>query len=350
MKIAYTPGVWDILHSGHINIINRAKLCGDYLVVGICSDRLTTSQKGTPATKEAERAKIVSELKSVNEVYVYDTPNQVDMLKLFNVDVFVIGEEFGKQGVPEHIDALHYCADKNIKIVRIPRTTGISSTSRKEGIIKDFWTSRADQLKSGTLGPLQSTSLTDSEQAAEERRGKDLKYILKAIKRTSRPKDIMLELGCGVGRVTFELAKVYKQVYANDYVQKFIDIAKEKQVRNIDFFCSEAHEFDRNIPYDCCVIAGLFVCLSDQQLEKVVQAISNIPCLVIKESVGTFDRYELKEDHYSEQLRCNYTAIYRKTTDIIDMFSHFGYITKYTEVVDLHRRETHLRVFLLEKI
>ena len=108
-SVVYLPGVWDVFHPGHLNVINRAKLCGDYLVVGVCSDRLEQQHKKIPATfNEAQRSQVIAGLKSVDEVYVYDNPDQTEAIRLFNAQMFVVGEEFGFQGVPEHQKALDY--------------------------------------------------------------------------------------------------------------------------------------------------------------------------------------------------------------------------------------------------
>src|SRR5688572_4141252 len=116
MAIAYTPGVWDILHTGHTNVIRQAKLHGDRLIVGVCSDRLATVHGKRPVMSENDRAELISNLKGVDIVHVYDNPDQTEALKLYNVNVFVVGEEFGQQGVPEHAYALDYCKTNNIPI------------------------------------------------------------------------------------------------------------------------------------------------------------------------------------------------------------------------------------------
>lgn len=129
MKVVYTAGVWDILHVGHLNLTKRAKLCGDYLVVGVCADHLVNKNL---VNDQYNRAEVISSLKWVDEVFIYNTLLQTDQLQLFNASVFVIGEDFGHQGIPEHQQAIDYCISNRIELARIKRMPAISTS-----IIKD---------------------------------------------------------------------------------------------------------------------------------------------------------------------------------------------------------------------
>lgn len=128
-RIVYTPGVWDVLHRGHLNVLRRASLCGDYLIAGICSDRLVYLHKGVrPLMGELFRAELVGSLRMVDEVFIYDDADQTNCLKMFLVDTFVIGMDYGVQGVPEHELSLAYCLGSGIEVVRVPRYPDLSST------------------------------------------------------------------------------------------------------------------------------------------------------------------------------------------------------------------------------
>jgi cytidyltransferase-like protein len=70
--IAYTPGVWDVLHFGHVNVIRKAKDYGDRLIVGVCSDRLCRAHGKNPIVSEQDRADIVAALRWVSKVHIYD--------------------------------------------------------------------------------------------------------------------------------------------------------------------------------------------------------------------------------------------------------------------------------------
>lgn len=128
-KVVYTPGVWDLLHIGHLNLIRRAKEYGDRLVVGVCSDNVTEQTKGqAPTIKEHHRAELIASIRYVDQAYIYTDLDHSTQLSFFGVSIFVIGEEFGNQGIPEHAVALDFCRTKDIEVVRLPRFKGISTT------------------------------------------------------------------------------------------------------------------------------------------------------------------------------------------------------------------------------
>jgi cytidyltransferase-like protein len=136
-QIVYIPGVFDLIHAGHLNVLKRAKLCGDYLIVGVCSDRLTEKHKGRVVVKQAWRAEMLEALTIVDEVFIYDNLDQSYAIEMFMVNTFAVGEEFGS--TPEHQNALKYCKDNNVNIVKIKRFPGISSTELKKKV-KEIYT------------------------------------------------------------------------------------------------------------------------------------------------------------------------------------------------------------------
>lgn len=134
-RVVYTPGVWDLLHIGHLNIIREAKSYGDRLVVGVCSDEITKETKECwPAIREAHRAELVASIRYVDETYVYSNLDQSAQLAKFDVSVFVVGEEFGSQGIKEHAAALDYCKRNDVQVIRVGRFKGISTTLIKENL------------------------------------------------------------------------------------------------------------------------------------------------------------------------------------------------------------------------
>lgn len=130
MKIVITYGTYDLLHYGHIRLLERAKALGDYLIVGVTSDDFDKA-RGKINTKQSliERIKGVEKLGIADKVIVEEYAGQkIDDIKKYNVDVFAIGSDWlGK------FDYLkEYC-----EVIYLDRTNGISSTQlRSEKKIK----------------------------------------------------------------------------------------------------------------------------------------------------------------------------------------------------------------------
>ena len=95
MKIGYTQGTYDLFHVGHLNLLENAKSCCDYLIVGINSDKLVKDYKNKTVTiTDKDRARIVSALKVVDEVHVVNTLDKKEILKLYDFDIIFIGDDW----------------------------------------------------------------------------------------------------------------------------------------------------------------------------------------------------------------------------------------------------------------
>jgi D-beta-D-heptose 7-phosphate kinase/D-beta-D-heptose 1-phosphate adenosyltransferase len=95
MKKIFVNGTFDILHVGHIGLLNYAKSLGDILVVGIDSDSRVKQLKGEsrPINNENERLLLLINLKSVNEVYIFK--NDQELIDLIcGCDIMVKGSDY----------------------------------------------------------------------------------------------------------------------------------------------------------------------------------------------------------------------------------------------------------------
>jgi D-beta-D-heptose 7-phosphate kinase/D-beta-D-heptose 1-phosphate adenosyltransferase len=79
MKRIIVNGTFDILHSGHLALLNHARSLGDYLVVAIDSDRRVQELKGTdrPINTQQERQELLSNLRAVDEVRIFDCDQEL---------------------------------------------------------------------------------------------------------------------------------------------------------------------------------------------------------------------------------------------------------------------------------
>ena len=95
-KIVFTNGVFDLVHSGHVEFLNFGKMLGDKLVVGLNSDNSTRLLKGDkrPINKEEDRKNIVQSLRAVDEVIIFDSTNTIDLIKDLKPHIVVKGGEW----------------------------------------------------------------------------------------------------------------------------------------------------------------------------------------------------------------------------------------------------------------
>ena len=125
-KIVFTNGVFDLVHSGHVELLNFAKMLGNKLVVGINSDKSTRLLKGEkrPINKEEDRKNIVQSLRAVDEVIIFDSINTTELINNLNPDIIVKGGEWTVEEVRER-DKI----SDNIEVYVYPFKEGYSSTN-----------------------------------------------------------------------------------------------------------------------------------------------------------------------------------------------------------------------------
>ena len=125
MKKIITYGTFDLLHYGHVNLLQRAKALGDYLIVAISTDEFNWNEKQKKCYfSYEERKRLVEAVRYVDLVIPEESWDQkVKDVQEFKVDTFVIGDDWtGK------FDFLkEYC-----EVVYLPRTPEISTTQIKK--------------------------------------------------------------------------------------------------------------------------------------------------------------------------------------------------------------------------
>jgi D-beta-D-heptose 7-phosphate kinase/D-beta-D-heptose 1-phosphate adenosyltransferase len=102
MLTVMTNGCFDLLHAGHVDFLRRCRLLGDHLVVAINSDQSVQRLKGSgrPIYSQHERICIVSALRYVSEVHVFDTEEELsELVKRIQPDVLVKGGDYAGRDV-----------------------------------------------------------------------------------------------------------------------------------------------------------------------------------------------------------------------------------------------------------
>jgi glycerol-3-phosphate cytidylyltransferase len=127
MTTVITFGTFDVLHVGHLRILQRSRALGDRLVVGVSSDALNFSKKERyPVFSQGERCELVANLKCVDEVFVEESLElKREYVMQFGADVLVMGDDWkGKFDFLSDICQVKY----------LERTPSISTTAVIEHI------------------------------------------------------------------------------------------------------------------------------------------------------------------------------------------------------------------------
>lgn len=121
MKRIITFGTFDVLHIGHVRILERARALGDHLCVGVSSDALNFSKKSRKSVySENQRMEIISALRCVDEVFLEEKLElKGEYIKRYNADVLVMGDDWaGKFDIFSDLCEVSY----------LSRTPAISTT------------------------------------------------------------------------------------------------------------------------------------------------------------------------------------------------------------------------------
>ncbi len=122
-KIVFTNGCFDILHAGHVSVLEFSRSKGDLLVVGLNSDASVRRLKGPtrPVNSQQDRALVLAGLESVSAVSIFEQDTPYELIKLVRPDVLVKGGDY-KTG---EIVGREFAK----KVVRFPLLKGRSTTN-----------------------------------------------------------------------------------------------------------------------------------------------------------------------------------------------------------------------------
>src|SRR2546422_9979339 len=134
-KIVFTNGCFDILHSGHIELLQKARQLGDALVVGINSDASVARLKGPkrPIIPEGERAELLNGLEMVDFVCSFDEDTPLQAILTIRPDALVKGADW-----TDNIVGQSEVESWNGKVIAIPLIPGCSTTAIVERILARY--------------------------------------------------------------------------------------------------------------------------------------------------------------------------------------------------------------------
>ncbi len=135
-RIVFTNGCFDILHAGHVKLLQDAAELGDILVVAVNSDSSVKSLKGEnrPIIAQDQRAGVMAGLESVDFVVVFDEPDPLSIIEQIKPDVLVKGGDWDRKDIVgwDVVEA------SGGSVFSLPFMDGLSTTGIINKILKLF--------------------------------------------------------------------------------------------------------------------------------------------------------------------------------------------------------------------
>jgi len=126
-RVVFTNGVFDLLHPGHVDVLNAARRAGDALVVGVNGDASVRRLKGDsrPVRAQADRVYVIASLEAVDAVTIFDDDTPLELVRALQPDVIVKGGDY----TPDSIVGADEVRARGGSVVVVPLTPGQSTTS-----------------------------------------------------------------------------------------------------------------------------------------------------------------------------------------------------------------------------
>jgi glycerol-3-phosphate cytidylyltransferase len=131
--VGYAPGVYDLFHIGHLNLLRNARGLCDYLIAGVLTDDLAAQAKGAdPVVPFAERFDIVRSIRYVDDAVAEDLPRKLDMWARLHFDVIIKGDDWLGTERGDRLEADF--APLGVAVAYTPYTVQTSSTMLRRAL------------------------------------------------------------------------------------------------------------------------------------------------------------------------------------------------------------------------
>lgn len=135
--IAYVPGVFDLFHIGHLNILRNSRDLCDHLIAGVVSDEVAQRNKGVqPVVPQDERVAIVAGCRFVDEAVIEDTTHKLEMWERLKFDVIIKGDDWKDTDRGDKLEADF--ASVGVKVLYLPYTQQTSSSMLRRILMREL--------------------------------------------------------------------------------------------------------------------------------------------------------------------------------------------------------------------
>ena len=126
-RVGYAPGIYDLFHIGHLNVLRNSRAFCDHLIAGVVSDEMAQRVKGvSPVVPTEERLQIVSGIRFVDEAVIEDVPHKLEMWERLRFDVIIKGDDWKGTDKGDKLESDF--AAVGVEVAYLPYTKRTSST------------------------------------------------------------------------------------------------------------------------------------------------------------------------------------------------------------------------------
>ncbi len=250
--IVYVPGVWDLLHIGHIKFLERASKFGDILIVGVESDELVIQEKqNSPIISLKDRISALENLKCVDIAIDFNDFNYVSHLIQYNANILILSDNNKDSKEKRFTQAINYLKNIRGKTIYLPYNKEISSTKIKEKIIssqnpQNSWKEIWEKVSSSNLSDIE----VNSDALNSDKIIKLAKYVIEKL--NIQHNDSVLDFGCGSGTLLNSInSSIPIRIFGIDIAEGMIKRAIKNNKSGI-FLINSHIPFRNNIDHIIC--------------------------------------------------------------------------------------------------
>jgi glycerol-3-phosphate cytidylyltransferase len=135
--VGYAPGVYDLFHIGHLNVLRNARQFCDHLIAGVLTDEMAQRGKGNvPIVPEDERLAIVGSIRFVDEAVAEDVPHKMEMWDRLKFDVVIKGDDWKGTDRGDKLESDF--AAVGVRVAYLPYTKHTSSTMLRQVLRREL--------------------------------------------------------------------------------------------------------------------------------------------------------------------------------------------------------------------